>query len=179
MTFRQTFWRIFVRSLAAVPLCWPPPSAWFYCYYRPPEVGRSPAGLWSVVWRGASLNTEWLLVLGCGECRGWRVRSRAWSLAVSKWSVGAAMNWQVCETGRLYSAVIHHTRSTLHVPGSSYLDIVGLSLLVRKWGPLYLTRSVKCPVLAGSFRVKWSYRKYWFNFDRPSNKIQHLVRLYL
>jgi hypothetical protein len=26
-----------------------PASDWFYCYYRPPKHGRSPAGLWSAV----------------------------------------------------------------------------------------------------------------------------------
>ncbi len=38
---------------------------------------------------------------------------------------------QVSETGRFYS-VVTHTRNTLHVPGSSYLDLVGLLLLVIK-----------------------------------------------
>ncbi len=42
---------------------------------------------------------------------------------------------QVPKTGRLNSAVTHQTCNTLHVPGSSYLDLAGLSLLVRKWGP--------------------------------------------
>ncbi len=38
------------------------------------------------------------------------------------------------KSGRLYSPVAHHTCKALHVPGSSYLDLVGLWLLVRKWG---------------------------------------------
>jgi hypothetical protein len=36
------------------PLPNPPPSARFYCYYRSPEGGRSPAGQWSAVLCGAS-----------------------------------------------------------------------------------------------------------------------------
>ncbi len=43
---------------------------------------------------------------------------------------------QVPKSGRLYSPLTHNTCKALHVPGSSYLDLVGLWLLVRKWGPI-------------------------------------------
>jgi hypothetical protein len=67
-----------------------PPSVWFYCYYRPPEIGRCPVRLWSEVWRSASLNTDQFQVRGCEECGGWQVCSQAWSLALSKWTVGTS-----------------------------------------------------------------------------------------
>jgi hypothetical protein len=68
---------------------------------------------------------------------GWQVRTRAASLALSKWTVDEAphRSGQFSKTGRLYSTVTHHTHNSLHVPGSSYLDPAGLSLLVRNWGP--------------------------------------------
>jgi hypothetical protein len=71
-----------------------PPSARFYCYYRPPEGGRSPAGLWSTVRCCASHYIDWFLVLGSGECRGLRVRSWATSVALSKWTVLSSQNQQ-------------------------------------------------------------------------------------
>jgi hypothetical protein len=39
---------------------------------------------------GASQNTNWFKVPSCGEFGGWLVRSRAWFLALSKWTFGAA-----------------------------------------------------------------------------------------
>ncbi len=38
-------------------------------------------------------------VVGRVECGGWRVRSRAYSLALSKWTVGAAPIW-ACSRNR-------------------------------------------------------------------------------
>jgi hypothetical protein len=46
------------------------------------------------------------------------------------------------KSGRLYSLVTHNTCKALHVPGSSCLDLVGLWLLVRKWGPI-LTHPIR------------------------------------
>jgi hypothetical protein len=61
----------------------PPPFAQFYFYYRLPEPGRSSAGLWSATWSGASLYSNQFLVMGCAECRGWRVLSQVRSLALT------------------------------------------------------------------------------------------------
>ncbi len=130
-----------------------PPSARFYCFYRPPEGGRSPAGLWSPVRHGASLNTDQFPILGCGECGG-GVFAVGPGLSLFLSGPLPHQSGQVSETARLYSAVTHHTRNTLHVPGSSYLDLAGLLLLVRKWGPTLPTRSVKRPAVAGSSMVK-------------------------
>ncbi len=92
---------------------------------------------WAMVCNPAWHQSEYWSVSGPGL---WRVQGgggfvMAWSLALSKWTVGAARSGQVSETSRLYSAVTHHTRYTLQIPGSSYLDHVSLSLLIRKWGP--------------------------------------------
>jgi hypothetical protein len=38
-----------------------------------------------------SQHSNQFLVAGRVECGGWRVRSRAYSLALSKWTVGAAL----------------------------------------------------------------------------------------
>jgi hypothetical protein len=137
MTIWQTFWSIFVRSPTAVPLWWPPPlpSTQFYCYYRPPEGGRSPARLWSAVWHGASLNTTRFPVPGCGESRGCGFAVGPGLLLFLSGPLALQRSGQVSETGRLYSAVTHHTCNTLHVPESLYLDLASLLLLVRKWGP--------------------------------------------
>jgi hypothetical protein len=67
----------------------PPPSAHFYCYYRPPEGRSSPAWPWSTVRCGASQHSNQFLVMGRVECGGWRVLSRARSLALNKWTAGA------------------------------------------------------------------------------------------
>jgi hypothetical protein len=40
-----------------------PPSALFYCYYRPPKGVRSPASLWSTVCHGSSQDADRFLVL--------------------------------------------------------------------------------------------------------------------
>jgi hypothetical protein len=39
-----------------------PPFDQFYCYNRPPQGGRSPAGLWSTVQRSASQDSNQFLV---------------------------------------------------------------------------------------------------------------------
>ncbi len=41
---------------------------------------------------------------------------------------------ELSETGGLYSAVTHHTHYSLRRPGSFNLELIGLSLLVKKWG---------------------------------------------
>ncbi len=42
---------------------------------------------------------------------------------------------EIPETGSLCSMVTHYTHYTLHGPGSFNLDLIGLSLLAKKWGP--------------------------------------------
>jgi hypothetical protein len=61
-----------------------------------------------------------------------------------------ATHWsgQVPKTCGLYSAVTHHTRYSLHGPGSFNLDLMSLLLLVRKWG-LVLSHPV-CDMPRGS-----------------------------
>jgi hypothetical protein len=99
-----------------------------------PKGGRNLAGLWFALRNGASQNTNRFPVPGCGECGGWQVFSRAGLLLFPSGSLVPHRSGQVPETGRLY-AVTHHTSNTLHIPRSSYLDLVVLLLLVRKWGP--------------------------------------------
>jgi hypothetical protein len=148
MTFWRTFWCLFVRSLASAPPCRPPPSARFYCYYRPPEVGKSPARLWSAVWCSTSHYTDRFPVLVCGECGGcWFTVGPGLSLFCSG---PLALHWSghVPKTGGLYSVVTHHTRYSLRGLGSFNLDLNGLLLLFRKWG-LVLSHPV-CDVPWGS-----------------------------
>jgi hypothetical protein len=57
------------KSGRGVPCRTPPPSARFYCIYRPPEQGRSPAGPWSAVRCGASHKFQ--SVSGRGPHRLW------------------------------------------------------------------------------------------------------------
>ncbi len=70
-----------------------PPLPQFYCVYRPPEGGRSPAGLWSAVRCSASQHLNQFPVAGRVECRGWRVLSRACSLSLSYCIAGSALFW--------------------------------------------------------------------------------------
>jgi hypothetical protein len=46
-----------------------------------------------------SQHTNQFPVAGRVECGGWRVRSRVYSLALSKWTVGAALIW-ACSRNR-------------------------------------------------------------------------------
>jgi hypothetical protein len=77
------------KSGRSTTLLTPPPSAHFYCYYRPPEGRSSPAWPWSTVRCGTSQHSNQFLVMGRVECGGWRVLSRARSLALNKWTAGA------------------------------------------------------------------------------------------
>jgi hypothetical protein len=134
MTYWCTFRRISVRSSAAAPPCWPPPSARFYCQYRPPKGRRSPAGLWSAVCRGAAIipigfQSQAVESVGGGGF----VVEPVLSLFLSG-LLALHQSGQIPETSRLYSTETH-TRNTLHVPGSSYLDLASHLILVRKWGP--------------------------------------------
>jgi hypothetical protein len=83
----------FVRSLAAAPPCHSHLSARFYCYYRPPEGRRSPARMWSTVCAQGQSEFNQFQVPGCVECGGWRILSRAHSLALSKCKACAALIW--------------------------------------------------------------------------------------
>jgi hypothetical protein len=155
MMFSHTFWHIFNRNPDAAPHCRPHPLLF-----------------------GFTANTDhpraWEVQPGCGTQSGTgpvRTPISFWSRAVeSAGGGGFAIRLDLSlflsgllaphrsrqgpETGRLYSAVTHHTHNTLHVRGYLYFDLDGLSLLVRKWGPTYLTQSVTRPAVAGSFRVK-------------------------
>ncbi len=105
MTSKMTSWnpfcRIFVRSLAAASLAeHPPPFARFYCIYRPPERGRSPAGPWSAVRCGASQKFQ-----SVSGRRPHRVRGEAGSQSgplssSSKWTAGAAPIWGIPQNRR-------------------------------------------------------------------------------
>jgi hypothetical protein len=47
-----------------------PASDRFYCYYRPPELWRSPTGPWSAAWCGTSQHSIQFLVPVCVERGG-------------------------------------------------------------------------------------------------------------
>ncbi len=114
------------KSGCGVP-CRTPPSAQFYCYYRSPEAGRSPARQWSAVRCGAS--QKFHSVFGRGPRRVWGERALSWarSLSLYNWTAGAAPIWEFSKTGGLYSAVTHHTRYSLRRPGSFNLESSVLS----------------------------------------------------
>jgi hypothetical protein len=75
--FVQSFWRIFSKNPAGVQPCRSPHLVFFYCYYRPPDGGRSPARPRSAVRCGASKYSNQFPVPGRAESGGWWVLSRA------------------------------------------------------------------------------------------------------
>jgi hypothetical protein len=87
------------KSGRGVP-CQTPPSARFYCYYRSPEAGRSPAEQWSAVRCGASQEFQSVSVHGLRIVRGRQVLCRACSLAHSNWTAGAAPVWGISRNRR-------------------------------------------------------------------------------
>ncbi len=135
MVFWRTFWRIFVRSPGAVPPYRPPLPLGFTAITDPPR--REKSGRAVVRSLGA---TPVIIPIGFQS----RAVASEWG---GRFAVGLPLSlflsgpltpyWsrQVTEIGRLYSTVTHHTRNSRHAPGSSYLSLAGLSLLVRKWGP--------------------------------------------
>jgi hypothetical protein len=95
------FWHIFIKNLVAVWPCWPlPPSSRLYCYYRPSEGGRSPAGLWLQVRCCPSQHSSQFSVPGLVECEG--AGSQFHYLALSKWTVALHPSGQIPETVVLY-----------------------------------------------------------------------------
>jgi hypothetical protein len=125
-----------------------PPSARFHCYYRPHKGGKSPASLWSTVWRGTSQDSSHFPFPGRGECKGWRFSIvPVLSFFLSGLLVLHRCG-QVSNAGSLYSALLHHTLYPLHGPGSFHLDLVSLLLSVQKRGPT-LSHPV-CDKLRGS-----------------------------
>jgi hypothetical protein len=54
---------------------------------------RSPARLWSAAQHRASQDSNQFLIPGGAECGSWQVLSWARSLALSKWTAGAALFW--------------------------------------------------------------------------------------
>ncbi len=105
MTFWCPFWRIFVRSPAAMPPCQPPPFHSVYCFYRRPEGGRSPAGRWCAVHCYTSQDSNQFPVLGHIVWGDWWVLSQACSLALSKWTAGTAPFWANSQN---HSALLHN-----------------------------------------------------------------------
>jgi hypothetical protein len=100
MTFWRPFWCFFVRSSVAALTFRHSHFRPVYWYYRPPEHGGSPAGLWSAVRCGARQHSYQFLVPGCIECGGRRVPSRA-SLFLSKAILPHCSGW-IPETAALY-----------------------------------------------------------------------------
>ncbi len=85
---------MYAKGLAVAPPLRPPPnSGQFSCYFRPPKAGRIPDGLLSLVQPGASQGSNQFWVMGPTECGGWWVLSWVHSLALSKWTDGAAPFW--------------------------------------------------------------------------------------
>ncbi len=77
MMFWLPFWHFFIRRSVSTRPPYLPASDQFCCHFRPPERGRSPAGLWSAVRCGVSQHSNQFLVSGHLECGGRRVLSRA------------------------------------------------------------------------------------------------------
>ncbi len=117
MTFWHPFWHFFIRSLLQHDPANPPCFLGFYCYYRPPEHGKSPTGPWTAVrwWR----QSIFLSVSGPGPRR---VRG------VGRFSVGPALSLflgvvmlthrsgQIYETAALYY--------TCQIPGEVSLHLM-------------------------------------------------------
>ncbi len=91
-------------------------------------------------------NSNQFPVAGRIECGGRRVLSWARSLSLLTGQQALLQSGEFSETGSLYTVVTHHTHYSLRRPGSFNLDLIGLSLWVKKWGlvlphPVYdLTR---------------------------------------
>ncbi len=142
-----TFWCIFVRSPAAAPPCWPPPVCSVLTLLhtiRGWDKSHQGAVRSPVL---ASQNSSHFPVPGCLGCRGWQILSRARPLLFLTGQQALHLSGRVPETGGLYSRMTHHTRYLFHGPGSSNLDLIGLSLF-------YLAQSVTRHMVAGPFRVK-------------------------
>jgi hypothetical protein len=123
------------KSSRGATLPTPHPSAWFYCYFTDhPRLGevRPSCGRQSGV-APVRIPTGFRS-RAVESVGGGRFAAKPGLLLFLSWLLALHWSSQFSETGRLYSTVTHHTRNTLHVPGSLYLDLVGLSLLVRKWG---------------------------------------------
>ncbi len=134
--FWHPCWRIFVRRLAAASSAAPPLPPGFTAYTDHPSKGEVPPGRGSQYGMAPVKNSNQFLVAGLVECGG------------GGFSVGPALSLflsgqqapnrsgEFSKTGGIYSAVTHHTRYSLPRPGYFNLDLIGLSLLVRKWGLL-------------------------------------------
>jgi hypothetical protein len=132
----------------------PPLSIWFYCYYRPPDGGRSPTWLWSAVQRGASQDFNQFLVSDRARVWGHQVLSQASFLALSNRNSGAAPFWA---NSRNHSALWQTTQ----IPG----DLVNARSKLN--GPRYLTvlldpGSIRVKVARGSLSM--ALLKFFFYF---------------
>jgi hypothetical protein len=77
--------------------------------------GWGPARLWSAVQCDASQDFDQFPVPGHKECKEWQVLSQAHSLALSKWTAGAALFW-----ANSRNRITH----TLQIAGEISLDLV-------------------------------------------------------
>jgi hypothetical protein len=124
----------FVRSSAAAPPCRSPLLLGFIAITDQPRVGK--------VRPGCGLQSGAAPVITPIGFRSQAVESAGGGgfavgpplMLFLSGPFALVLSGQAAKTGRLHSTVTHHTRNTLHVPGSSYLDLVSLLLLVRKWG---------------------------------------------
>ncbi len=83
----------------------------FYCDYRPPERGKSPAWPWSAVRCGTRQHSYQFLVPGLVECGGRRVPSRA-SLYLSE-VILPHHSGQIPKTAALYYTSANTRRSEI------------------------------------------------------------------
>jgi hypothetical protein len=101
MTFKRLFKRFFVRNPAAASPAKPPPLLPGFTVYtdhlsagevlpgRGPQSGAAPVK-----------NSNQFPVAGRVECGGRRILSQAYSLALSKWTAGAAPIWGISRNHR-------------------------------------------------------------------------------
>ncbi len=139
----------FCQKSGSVPPCWPPPllpdftaitehpRAWEFPPGCGPHSSMVPVRIPTSFWSQASKSG------GGGSFSIGSGLSPFLSEALAPHRSG-----QMSETGSFSSTVTHHTCYPLHGLGSFNLDLITLSLLVRKWG-LILPHPV-CEVPCGS-----------------------------
>ncbi len=132
MTFWRPFWRIFVRSRAVASPAKPPP---FRSVLLLITWGREKSHR-AVVRSTVRRQSKFQSVSGRGPRRVWgEAGSQLGALSLFLTEQQAPhRSRELSKTSGLYSAVTHHTHYSLRRPGSFNLDLIGLSLLVNKWG---------------------------------------------
>ncbi len=136
MMFWQTFWLIFVRSPVPAPPCRPPPPLplGFTAITDHPRAGEARPGYGpksgvAPVWIPIGFRSRAVKSAG----GGWFTVGPGLTLFLSG-LLAPHRSGHVPETGSLYSTITHHTQYSFRGPGSFNLDLIGLLLLVRKWG---------------------------------------------